>query len=688
MEKYKIIELEIDPVLSADTGVWEVAWVESPAIEQELIYFNRQEFEDTYNDYPEGASNNACRALKWRDDHPEQDCGTQVGWTRANQLCGKENISRDTIGRMASFERHRQNSEGPLSECGPLMWLAWGGDSGIRWAQTKLKELEEMSKQEFVYPNSGESQDEFIGRCVKYVMAEGETQENALGKCYGLWEQGPNFNSQRDEFVSEGVSFDWDGVLTTDRGVKLLENERRKGNFIHIISARSTISKEMFDLARKYDIPAVHIHATGSNAAKIEMVKKMGVYRHYDNNIDVVNKLYPVGFKFDYDITDLPDYASYPSSGDTNGMLVEPILMSEDCGCKKEKYFSNLICTIDGECYDDGYSEEEMEAFNLLVELKKTNYEAFERITGALAGATKEEVMARNHKKPVFYFQYARVTQGGPPDRDFCMSIENKYFRRMEIDLLEDTNTEFGHNKQAYSKWLWKGGPNCVHAWKRFIYNPPKKKQEAQLKDLGMVSGQPGIPPKNMPNQGYYSEATKRASQRAYWAQQNMSAQNQEHQFRTNDEKRIVYMPLMIPNILIPRYDEFTDERYYVKFTPESIERIRDKFHFELRLRDTNLEHTDKKFKDAIMVESWLVEGENDKAYQVGFTKEQIPYGTWMSAYKVLDTPEGNEIWEKYIKTGKVKGASVEGNFLLKFSAEKNDEYLLEQIINILNQID
>jgi hypothetical protein len=59
-----------------------------------------------------------------------------------------------------------------------------------------------------------------------------------------------------------------------------------------------------------------------------------------------------------------------------------------------------------------------------------------------------------------------------------------------------------------------------------------------------------------------------------------------------------------------------------------------------------------------------------------------------MSGYKVLDTEEGNEIWDKYIKTGKVRGASVEGNFLLKFSDQKNDEYLLEQIINILTQID
>ena len=37
----KVIELQIESALSADTGVWEVAWVEYPAIEEELMYFGR-----------------------------------------------------------------------------------------------------------------------------------------------------------------------------------------------------------------------------------------------------------------------------------------------------------------------------------------------------------------------------------------------------------------------------------------------------------------------------------------------------------------------------------------------------------------------------------------------------------------------------------------------------------------------
>jgi len=60
--------------------------------------------EETYNDYPEAATNNAKRALKYKEENGSS-CGTPVGWTRANQLANRERISRDTIARMASFKR-------------------------------------------------------------------------------------------------------------------------------------------------------------------------------------------------------------------------------------------------------------------------------------------------------------------------------------------------------------------------------------------------------------------------------------------------------------------------------------------------------------------------------------------------------------------------------------------------------
>jgi hypothetical protein len=103
----------------------------------------RRAFADSYNDYPKAATENAKIAIRWAEENGWGDCGTAVGKARANQLANGENITRDTIARMAGFERHRQNSQKELGDgCGRLMWLAWGGDEGIDWAKRKLKEID------------------------------------------------------------------------------------------------------------------------------------------------------------------------------------------------------------------------------------------------------------------------------------------------------------------------------------------------------------------------------------------------------------------------------------------------------------------------------------------------------------------------------------------------------------------
>lgn len=98
----------------------------------------------SYDDYPKAASENAKIALRYAEENGWGDCGTPVGKKRANDLAANRPLSRDTIARMAGFERHRQNSTKELGDgCGRLMWLAWGGDEGIEWAQRKLKQIDD-----------------------------------------------------------------------------------------------------------------------------------------------------------------------------------------------------------------------------------------------------------------------------------------------------------------------------------------------------------------------------------------------------------------------------------------------------------------------------------------------------------------------------------------------------------------
>ena len=106
--------------------------------------------QETYNDYPKAAQENAKRALKFREETNNLNgCGTPVGWARANQLAKGEPISFDTIKRMASFNRHRQNKDVPYEDgCGGLMWDAWGGTEGVDWAIRKAEQIrKEMEAQ-------------------------------------------------------------------------------------------------------------------------------------------------------------------------------------------------------------------------------------------------------------------------------------------------------------------------------------------------------------------------------------------------------------------------------------------------------------------------------------------------------------------------------------------------------------
>ena len=103
----------------------------------------KQDFQESYNDYPKAASENAKIALRWAEENGWGECGTPVGKARANQLANGEGISRETIARMSAFERHRENSQKELGDgCGRLMWLAWGGDEGVEWAKRKLEQID------------------------------------------------------------------------------------------------------------------------------------------------------------------------------------------------------------------------------------------------------------------------------------------------------------------------------------------------------------------------------------------------------------------------------------------------------------------------------------------------------------------------------------------------------------------
>jgi hypothetical protein len=131
-------EMSLNPAASEPQNEDEVLL---QAIKRIIIDAERQELR-SYTDYPKAAVENAKIAVRYAEENGWGSCGTAVGKIRASQLSNNEPISEETISKMASFERHRQNSQKELGDgCGRLMWLAWGGDEGVEWAQRKLEQI-------------------------------------------------------------------------------------------------------------------------------------------------------------------------------------------------------------------------------------------------------------------------------------------------------------------------------------------------------------------------------------------------------------------------------------------------------------------------------------------------------------------------------------------------------------------
>lgn len=138
-----------------------------------------------------------------------------------------------------------------------------------------------------------------------------------------------------------------------------------------------------------------------------------------------------------------------------------------------------------------------------------------------------------------------------------------------------------------------------------------------------------------------------------------------------SDEKRIVMGALLIPEKPILRIDE-QGEPYNIFFSEETVRRASQLFLMNGYQNSATLEH-EVKIQGVTVVESWLVEdAAMDKSK---LHKLDAPTGSWVVAMKI----DNDQIWNDYVKSGKVLGFSLEGFF--KPQEEKTKEKLTAKII-------
>ena len=147
---------------------------------------------------------------------------------------------------------------------------------------------------------------------------------------------------------------------------------------------------------------------------------------------------------------------------------------------------------------------------------------------------------------------------------------------------------------------------------------------------------------------------------------------------KVDEEKRMLVSPALIPNKQIFRYDPNTDSEYYVYFSPETVRQASELYLKHNNHHKATYQHQDR-VSGVLTVESWIKEGDMDKSKLYGF---DLPNGTWFVKMKI----NNDELWEK-IKSGELKGLSIEGYFTDKFEAMQQKPATTLEILSALNEI-
>jgi len=143
-----------------------------------------------------------------------------------------------------------------------------------------------------------------------------------------------------------------------------------------------------------------------------------------------------------------------------------------------------------------------------------------------------------------------------------------------------------------------------------------------------------------------------------------------------DSEKRLLLGAVLVPDLEI--YRNQNGHEFFIKFSKETIRKSMENFFKMSYQQNSSLEH-DKEIEGVTFVESWIKEDDvHDKSVQYGMNE---PVGTWYATMKV----DNEDIWTNYVKTGQVKGFSIDGMFdLEKINLTQTNMNLTEQITNAI----
>ena len=148
---------------------------------------------------------------------------------------------------------------------------------------------------------------------------------------------------------------------------------------------------------------------------------------------------------------------------------------------------------------------------------------------------------------------------------------------------------------------------------------------------------------------------------------------------KIDTEKQEIISPALIPDKNIYRYDADTDSDYYVYFSKDTVKKCAYSYLKNNNHHKATYQHQDR-VSGVLTVESWIIEDPKlDKSSLYGYN---LPKGTWMVKMSITNS----DLWNK-VKSGDIKGLSIEGFFTSKYEAMQKAEPTNEEILKALNEI-
>ena len=122
---------------------------------------------------------------------------------------------------------------------------------------------------------------------------------------------------------------------------------------------------------------------------------------------------------------------------------------------------------------------------------------------------------------------------------------------------------------------------------------------------------------------------------------------------KVDEDKQLLVGPALIPEKMIPRWDESKQEEFEVYFSKDTVQQAAELFMRQKRNGEYTVEHQTK--VDGLSIfESWIVaDKDRDKAAVYGF---DVPEGTWMVSVRVTN----GDVWAD-VKDRKIPGVLHRG---------------------------